>query len=184
MPISEGGAGTITLISVTDNNNCVGTVSGSGQVDVLDAPTTSVSTECDAASINYVVTIVIENGNAASYSVTPNTGTLNGNIFTSDPILSGDGYNFVVTDANDCDPSTVSDDIVVCNCLTAVGVMDQTALTDCGDGPIDAFIYDDTNENLDGNDIQMYVLHSGNSCLLYTSPSPRDRTRSRMPSSA
>ena len=25
---------------------------------------------------------------------------------------------------------------------------------------------------------------SGNSCLLYTSPSPRDRTRSRMPSSA
>ena len=26
------------------------------------------------------------------------------------------------------------------------------------------------------------VIHSG--CLLYTSPSPRDRTRSRMPSSA
>ena len=25
---------------------------------------------------------------------------------------------------------------------------------------------------------------SGNTCLLYTSPSPRDRTRSRMPSSA
>ena len=25
---------------------------------------------------------------------------------------------------------------------------------------------------------------AGNSCLLYTSPSPRDRTRSRMPSSA
>ena len=27
-------------------------------------------------------------------------------------------------------------------------------------------------------------LGSGVSCLLYTSPSPRDRTRSRMPSSA
>ena len=27
-------------------------------------------------------------------------------------------------------------------------------------------------------------LYRGNSCLLYTSPSPRDRTRSRMPSSA
>ena len=25
---------------------------------------------------------------------------------------------------------------------------------------------------------------AGNTCLLYTSPSPRDRTRSRMPSSA
>ena len=27
-------------------------------------------------------------------------------------------------------------------------------------------------------------LHSDTTCLLYTSPSPRDRTRSRMPSSA
>ena len=26
--------------------------------------------------------------------------------------------------------------------------------------------------------------HDANTCLLYTSPSPRDRTRSRMPSSA
>ena len=34
------------------------------------------------------------------------------------------------------------------------------------------FTFDDTNN---------YVL---NTCLLYTSPSPRDRTRSRMPSSA
>ena len=28
------------------------------------------------------------------------------------------------------------------------------------------------------------VLHLINACLLYTSPRPRDRTRSRMPSSA
>ena len=28
------------------------------------------------------------------------------------------------------------------------------------------------------------TLADGNTCLLYTSPSPRDRTRSRMPSSA
>ena len=31
---------------------------------------------------------------------------------------------------------------------------------------------------------QPYVLNTPNTCLLYTSPSPRDRTRSRMPSSA
>ena len=29
-----------------------------------------------------------------------------------------------------------------------------------------------------------YVIVNSISCLLYTSPSPRDRTRSRMPSSA
>ena len=28
------------------------------------------------------------------------------------------------------------------------------------------------------------ILNALNTCLLYTSPSPRDRTRSRMPSSA
>ena len=31
---------------------------------------------------------------------------------------------------------------------------------------------------------QMQLLMAGDTCLLYTSPSPRDRTRSRMPSSA
>ena len=32
---------------------------------------------------------------------------------------------------------------------------------------------------------QVYLeLNQGDDCLLYTSPSPRDRTRSRMPSSA
>src|SRR5664280_2834075 len=37
-------------------------------------------------------------------------------------------------------------------------------------------------EQLVGLDGMLYYL--SNSCLLYTSPSPRDRTRSRMPSSA
>ena len=32
--------------------------------------------------------------------------------------------------------------------------------------------------------LSFYVSHGLNDCLLYTSPSPRDRTRSRMPSSA
>ena len=36
-----------------------------------------------------------------------------------------------------------------------------------------------------GGDIEKALdLLRSNSCLLYTSPSPRDRTRSRMPSSA
>ena len=33
-------------------------------------------------------------------------------------------------------------------------------------------------------DLNKYVPPDINICLLYTSPSPRDRTRSRMPSSA
>ena len=39
-------------------------------------------------------------------------------------------------------------------------------------------------DNLDENRIQESIRSVYSSCLLYTSPSPRDRTRSRMPSSA
>ena len=45
----------------------------------------------------------------------------------------------------------------------------------------------DGNPLLDPNGRQVVELHNvrgDNFCLLYTSPSPRDRTRSRMPSSA
>ena len=41
------------------------------------------------------------------------------------------------------------------------------------------------NYGVNPEDIESYQPHvSGFVCLLYTSPSPRDRTRSRMPSSA
>ena len=50
------------------------------------------------------------------------------------------------------------------------------------DGPTSTFF------NINSWKIQMehqgFFQWNGTSCLLYTSPSPRDRTRSRMPSSA
>jgi hypothetical protein len=38
--------------------------------------------------------------------------------------------------------------------------------------------------SIEGNNYKVYMSEEGIICLLYTSPSPRDRTRSRMPSSA
>ena len=40
------------------------------------------------------------------------------------------------------------------------------------------------NYNNDNNNNKNNNNNDNNNCLLYTSPSPRDRTRSRMPSSA
>ena len=37
---------------------------------------------------------------------------------------------------------------------------------------------------IDGDDVMLLLLLRHFSCLLYTSPSPRDRQKSRMPSSA
>ena len=44
-------------------------------------------------------------------------------------------------------------------------------------------IFPQTNSGLK-NSYGSEALNENNFCLLYTSPSPRDRTRSRMPSSA
>ena len=41
-----------------------------------------------------------------------------------------------------------------------------------------------TEETAAAKSADTAVTYSANTCLLYTSPSPRDRTRSRMPSSA
>ena len=45
-------------------------------------------------------------------------------------------------------------------------------------------VYDAANDIFDLSQNNIYAQEVVNSCLLYTSPSPRDRTRSRMPSSA
>ena len=54
-------------------------------------------------------------------------------------------------------------------------------------GPDWSGIYDDSNAILSHERLAIVDPTSGKQpliCLLYTSPSPRDRTRSRMPSSA
>ena len=49
----------------------------------------------------------------------------------------------------------------------------------------DEHYYGEYGRNFISNsDIRTLMIHEPNTCLLYTSPSPRDRTRSRMPSSA
>ena len=59
------------------------------------------------------------------------------------------------------------------------------------DTPVSSYWEDTTNEDLQidklKKDINSEIVVIGGGytgCLLYTSPSPRDRTRSRMPSSA
>ncbi|MBI1223902.1 MAG: hypothetical protein GC192_01580 [Bacteroidetes bacterium] len=163
LPIGQNGAGTITLGMLTDNNGCVGTGSGTALVEVFDAPVVdNVATTCDPTNVEYVVTFEISGGDPSSYSVTPPGASLVNGMFTSNPIPSGNGYSFVVTDANDCSPVTVDDQIVVCNCDTKVGVMDLAKIENCGPGMVTAN-YDNTNEFQDPNDDLVFILHSGSS---------------------
>jgi hypothetical protein len=130
-------------------------------VTVNTAPTVSnVQTDCDANNVFYTVSFTINGGDPSTYSVTPSNGTLVGNTFTSNQIFSSTGYSFVVSDANNCNPVTVSENIVVCDCVTDAGDMDLTEIEECGDGPITA-LHDDTDLFLEPNDILVYILHSG-----------------------
>ncbi|MCF8247770.1 MAG: gliding motility-associated C-terminal domain-containing protein [Saprospiraceae bacterium] len=159
--IGQGQAGNIVLTNVVDANGCDGTTTGSAMVTVNTAPTVSnLSADCDPTTQEFVVMFTINGGNPASYTVTPPNGTLAGNIFTSNPFPSGDGYLFVVSDANNCNPDTISDNAVVCNCISAVGDMDNTPISICGNGPISA-LYDNATQVFDGNDTLAFVLHKG-----------------------
>jgi len=159
--IGQSQAGTIAITDVVDANGCDGTASGSAIVTVNTAPTVSnLSADCNATNQTFTVVFTINGGDMASYSVTPLNGTLAGNVFTSNPIPSGQGYSFIVNDANNCNPVTIEDNAVVCNCATAVGEMDLAPISICGNGPITA-IYDSTTQAFDGNDALSFVLHNG-----------------------
>ena len=67
--------------------------------------------------------------------------------------------------------------------LTLINVMMEAQIQDL-QSQLNSISTEQQTENaLDGNENQTKEIDSS-SCLLYTSPSPRDRTRSRMPSSA
>ena len=66
-----------------------------------------------------------------------------------------------------------------------IGIMTGTS-ADALDGCIVSFEKEFSLKGSHTIDLGKYyaILPENNFCLLYTSPSPRDRTRSRMPSSA
>ena len=62
---------------------------------------------------------------------------------------------------------------------------DKPVVVCCGDSITHGHIgYDWVSSLRNSDDSKIYINAGINACLLYTSPSPRDKTPSRMPSSA
>ncbi|MEK7258052.1 MAG: hypothetical protein AAB316_25055, partial [Bacteroidota bacterium] len=166
LPIGASQAGNITLTGMTGGNGCPGTISGSATVGVNTAPTvTGITTECDPTNTSFVVFFDILGGDPGSYSVSPNLGFMLGNSFTSDPQPSGTGYSFLVTDANNCNPATVAEPLVLCNCTTAAGDMPTTLVEECGEGPV-SVNYNASTQAFDGDDVLQFILHSGSGVVI------------------
>ena len=93
-------------------------------------------------------------------------------------------YNYLVTNTGNVtitDPITVSDDKIAnvsCQALPGGSLLVNASLSCSG-------LYTVTQADLDaGEVINVASARTGTTCLLYTSPSPRDGLLSRMPSSA
>jgi hypothetical protein len=147
--------GTYTFRWTEDNNTC--TDNDDVQLTFHDAPTVSnIQYICDDVAENYVITFEINNGEQATYIVTGIQGTLNGNVFTSDPIPSGGSANFCVTDQWDCQPDCI-DTSHECECITEPGSLTGDDIL-CIDECVQVVHVGGT---LDANDILRYVLHDG-----------------------
>ncbi|MCB9285482.1 MAG: gliding motility-associated C-terminal domain-containing protein [Lewinellaceae bacterium] len=157
--------GTYGIATVTDANGCVEVGSGSSVVTVNTAPTVSnIQVECNATSTGYTVSFTINGGAPSSYTVNGSNAGISAGppyVYTSAEIPNGDGYSFTVDDANGCNPVTVENVQVLCDCTSAVGDLDPTELTACGAGACITASYDPTGEAFDGDDVLQFILHQG-----------------------
>lgn len=176
LPINEAQAGTINLTNVIEGNSCEGTINGSALIEIIGAPTVSmVETECNSTNTEYTITFNIDNGDAATYSISPMDGTLIGTVFTSNPITVGNGYDFTVTDVNNCNPVQVTAATVICNCTSESGNMEEAFVQVCGEMDFSAS-YNAIDEIFDGDDALCFVLHEGNIDLPLATNSTPDFT--------
>lgn len=144
------------------NPGCPGTTSGNVQITVSVPPTyNNLSVSCNDVNEDYVVTFTINGGNPNSYEVGGDSGTLNGNVFTSDEIPTGDTYTFLLDDGNGCGPVEISGDHT-CDCITSAGTMQEDSIEVCSSET--AIAIHNGNEVLDPNDALIFVIHdmSGN----------------------
>ena len=111
--------------------------------------------QCDSTNTNYIVSFPVSGG-TTPYTISG--GTINGGIFTSNPILNGQPYSFQISDTNTCVSSLITGSFN-CACATGAGNMNLSPLTACENDTVTASHLG--GQTLDANDVTAFVLHSG-----------------------
>ena len=146
-----------------------------------------VNDETDVCNGSININVV---GGVPPYQYMWNTTSGGNPITVEDPMdLCEGSYIVTITDENDC--VFISNEFIVGASLPQIGNITHTDVSCNGDadGTISVTIVGGNEpylvEVFDGSPMAVFSqLSSANTCLLYTSPSPRDATLSRMPSSA
>jgi gliding motility-associated-like protein len=109
----------IISVAMTNSPACNGlidVVNNSVVISVTETPViNNFEVNCSTVSNEFVVSFEIAGGNASNYSIIGNSGTLNGNLFTSDPMPGGTTYYFQVDDGSGCLSQPIID-VEFCNC--------------------------------------------------------------------
>lgn len=115
--IFNGIAGTAYDVLYTTTGPCEN--SHTESVTVATIPTiNNVTHTCSVDELTYTVSFNIIGGNPMSYVIVGNPGAITGNLFTSDPILSGSNYNISISDGDNCGLANVADSFL-CTCLAS-----------------------------------------------------------------
>jgi gliding motility-associated-like protein len=149
-------------IDYAPNPACTTTVDQCISILVNQAPeATVVDTICTSLGDAYQLVFTIENGDAPSYAVdlpgtiSDNAGTWEYVSDANDPSVS---TTWILDDANNCDPQSITIDPFVCPILTSAGTMDTDPLELCEDDLLEPVFNNDAV--LDPNDVQNFVIHS------------------------
>ena len=188
IPVMPTDTTTYSLVSIqtTDAPNCTGNVFDGVQnvtVNVVERPDTiNFITTCNDEGTAYTVSFEITGGNPLLYQVMGSPGRLLGNVFTSDPLTSGDTYYFEVNDGVLCSP-VIYTDAVFCKCtpdiLPDISVVDPISCPDETDGVlmvvpengIAPYSFDwstgDTGTEISGIGTGLYhvTMTDGNGCI-------------------
>jgi len=168
LPLGTGNGQTVNVTNAgtyfvnVNDNGCESTA----QIEVSNfaLPTMSnLTASCNDLNTTYTVTFEINGGDASSYLVSGDVGTLMGNVFTSDPIPVNQNYSFFIDDTNNCAPEEVAG-TYDCECASDAGSLDQVPLTICGNDAAMAIVGD--IPVLDTNDELIYILHDGTATVI------------------
>lgn len=96
------------VITSISSGGCVGTeITGMPFIRVAEPLSSSNPTvDCDEGSQTYTVSVQLSGGMFAYTPVSPTSGLINGNTFTSDPIPFAQDYNLQITSGLQCDTLT------------------------------------------------------------------------------
>jgi len=153
------GAGDHTFTFTGTNGGCED--SDDVVITVPEGPTIIPGTfliECSPDNETYTVTLRVTGGDALTYMV-DGLGSINiGGFFTSDPIDSGDPFDFEFFDQFDCIRADTAGSFE-CPCVSAVGSLTPEVLNLCEEETFDAStFYSDAGQMTDANDVINYIL--------------------------